>query len=67
VTVIVYLYLPEYQHFGNTDKHNRAISIEDQARDDGFNVQYYESNGFLSGVEFVNEDDAIKFIFKYLR
>lgn len=64
---IVYLYLPEYQNNGYADKHRQMIRAEDEAKRDGYNFHFYEGNGFVSGVEFDNEHQAIEFIFKYLR
>jgi hypothetical protein len=63
---IVYLYLPEYQN-GNAEKHRQMIRVEDEAKRDGYDFHFYEGNGFVSGVEFDTDEEAAKFIFKYLR
>lgn len=65
--MIVYLYRPWLQHHGNKEEHWRMIRAEDRARADGYKVQSYEPNGFVTGIEFKTKDEGIAFIFKYLR
>lgn len=65
--IIVYLYIPEYSSKGYQDKHNQAIRVEEEAKRDGYDFHFYEGNGFISGVEFDSEEEATRFIFKYLR
>jgi hypothetical protein len=65
--IIVHLYQPEYCHHAYHDMHHKILRVEEAAKRDGFHVHWYEGNGLITGVEFNNEDDAIAFIFKYLR
>lgn len=65
--IIVYLYLPHYQNSEYKALHNKMLDVEEMAKRDGYSFHFYEGNGFISGVEFDTEDEAAKFIFKYLR